>query len=243
VIECFLGKLTTKLIAVGRAEAAIAVKLGIVSRERCVTIENGISETDAVSSVYTREQRTILRKSMNIPANCHVVASICRLVGYKGVFRFLEAARQSHTPDTLFVIAGDGQLMTLALRYIHDHHLTDKVRLLGYTDSVDQIYTIADLIVLCSDAEACPYVILEAMRARRPIVATSVVGIREHIRHNRTGLLVRPSAKALAGAIDELLTNKTKCHTLSLAAYEHFKTNHLLERQVNNLSRLYQTSA
>ncbi len=243
VVERLLGKLTTKIIAVGRAESAMAIKLGIVPQERCVTIENGLSETDTVSSVYAHEQHMILRKSMDIRDNHHVVVSICRLISYKGILRFLEAARQSHTTDTLFIIAGDGQLMAMAQRYIHDHHLTDKVRLLGYTDNIDHIYTIADLVVLCSDAEACPYVILEAMRAQRPIVATSVIGIKEHIRHNQTGILVRPSAKALASAIDGLLADKAKCQTISASAYEHFKTNYSLERQINNLSQLYQTSA
>ncbi len=59
-----------------------------------------------------------------------------------------------------------------------------------------------DILVLPSDAEGFGMVLIEAMAARVPVVATDVPGIRDVVRHERTGLLVPPgSPAALAAAI------------------------------------------
>jgi len=69
---------------------------------------------------------------------------------------------------------------------------------------MEQLYAVSDVVALCSDAEGQPYLLLEAMRAKRPVVATSVIGNDELISHGKTGLLVEPTPQAVAGAIDGL---------------------------------------
>lgn len=242
-IERQLGKLTTRLVAVGDAEATLAIRLGIVPRMRCSTVKNGILADNSANSLYSQEQRLLLRKSINIDPNQYVVASIGRMVDYKGILRFLQAAKHSTTDNTQFLFAGEGQLSSSAQQYINSHGLAHKTQLLGFIEHIDRVYAIADLIVLCSEAEACPYVILEAMRAKCPIIATSVIGIREHIKHNSTGILVSPRHADLALAIDGLLADRNKRQRISSRAYHHFKNNYLLETQMSRMCHLYHTSA
>jgi len=179
---------------------------------------------------------------MNIGEDQYVVASLCRLVDYKGVFHFLEASNNSKIDNAFFLLAGEGELMDAAKEFIAVHNLSHKTKLLGFIKQVEQIYAIADLIVLCSDAEGCPYVILEAMRAKCPIVATSVIGIKEHIKHDVTGILISPSATDLASQIDSVLSDENKRQHLSTNAYDHFRQNYLLERQISQICHLYQTT-
>jgi len=243
ILERLLGKLTTKLVAVGRAEADIAANSGIVCAEHCVTIGNGIAEGPTIRSVYDSEKKYAIRRSLNIPRDARIVTAVCRLVNYKGVFRFLRAAQLSSVEDTVFLIAGDGELRPSIETYVREHHLTDKVRLVGYISNMDSIYAISNLLVLCSDAEACPYVLVEAMRARCTIVATSVIGIKELVLNNETGILVEGNSNAVAVAIDELLVDESRRKTIAEKAYQYFKSHHLLDRQITDISRLYKTCA
>lgn len=243
VLERVLGRLTTKLVAVGQAEARIAVAYGIVGSEHCVTIGNGMAEGPSIGSVYDVEKRCVTRRALHISRDTRIVTAVCRLVDYKGVYRFLQAAQLSHSEDTAFLIVGDGDLRPAIEAYIKEHHLTDKVRLAGYVSDMDSVYAISDLLVLCSDAEACPYVLVEAMRARCAIVATSVVGVRELVQHNETGILVDNNSKAIASSIDEMMMDEGKRNTIADGAYRYFKRHHLLEQQIIDISRLYKTCA
>jgi glycosyltransferase involved in cell wall biosynthesis len=64
------------------------------------------------------------------------------------------------------------------------------------------------LFVLPSRTDACPRVVLEAMSARKPIIATAVDGIPHYVRDNDTGILVPPgNVEALAEALDRVLSD------------------------------------
>jgi glycosyltransferase involved in cell wall biosynthesis len=160
-------------------------------------------------------------------------------VDYKGIFRFLEAARLSRTANAKFLVAGDGNLRKRAERFVRENRLCDKVRLLGHVSDMASIYTVSDVVALCSDAEAQPYLLLEAMRARRPIVATSVIGNRELISHGKTGLLVAMQPKCIADAIDRLLSNEEKRKQYAENAYAFFCRHHTLDKQISELVNTY----
>ncbi|HZZ43694.1 MAG TPA: glycosyltransferase family 4 protein [Tepidisphaeraceae bacterium] len=73
----------------------------------------------------------------------------------------------------------------------------------------------ADVLVLPSAAEGFGLVLIEAMAAGVPVVATDVPGIRDVVRHNHTGLLVPvASPPALAAAIQRLRTDDSLRSTL-----------------------------
>jgi len=242
-LEKMLGRLTTKLLAIGPTEAQTAVAEGIVAADRCVVVDNGIAVSDTASALGTDENRIALKRSRGIDIGRRVITTVCRLVDYKGVFRFIEAADQSRAERTLFNIVGEGRLMSAARMYIDQHRLRDKVRLLGHREDVAPIYGMSDIFVLGSDGEACPYVLLEAMRAKCPIVATDVVGTRDMIQNGETGFLVEPDAKAISRSIDYLLGNPTKRHTIAENAYAHLKKSYRLERQVAEITKIYRECA
>lgn len=238
-LERLLGRFTTSLVAVGQSEAAVAVGRRIVPRRRCTPVSNGLPDSDTPFQCMPPATRDSIKAFFGLPPGTQFVLTVCRLVDYKGVSRFLQAARISKAHNAVFLVAGDGELKAWATRFVCEYHLGYRVRLLGHVSDMERLYAISDIVALCSDAEAMPYSLLEAMRAGCPIVATSVPGSRELIVHNQTGFLVAPQPGEIAGAIDDLLANAQKRSDLARRAYAHFCTHHTLEQQVAQLTQVY----
>jgi glycosyltransferase involved in cell wall biosynthesis len=128
------------------------------------------------------------------------------LVRRKGVHDLLEAmARAALPPGVVLQVAGDGPeraaLGAMAARL----GLQDRVEFLGFRSDVPRLLAEADAFVLPSAMEQQPLVLIEALGAGKPVVATEVGGVAEMVAD--TGLLVPPGdVGALAAALVELTT-------------------------------------
>ena len=234
-LERQLGRLTTRLVAVGEAEADAAIRLRVISSKKIAVVRNGLSESRPFSvSMYSVD-----KADFGIDKDSQVVTTACRLAGYKGLFRFLQAAKMSRSLNAVFLIAGEGELRGQIEEFVSQNGLANKVKLAGYIADMEQVYAISDMVVLCCDAEAQPYLLLEAMRARLAIVATSVPGNKELITSDKTGVLVEPRPACIARAIDELLADKKKRDKYAGSAYAYFRKHHLLGSQVSKLIQIY----
>jgi colanic acid/amylovoran biosynthesis glycosyltransferase len=236
LIERFLARFTTKFIAVSDSDAGSAKNWRIFDKDKCVIANNGLS-VNTPCQKKPCETASKIRNFFNLPLESFVVVTACRLVEYKGLFIFLEAARLSKS-NAVFIIAGDGPLRKKLEKYISVNSLSDKVKLLGHVYDMDRLYRICDLVVLCSQMEAQPYLILEAMRAGCTVIASNVAGNRELLVGDR-GLLVEPEAQGLAKAVDYLLCDSQKRVQLAQNAYEYFSKRHKLEDQVRKLVSIY----
>jgi glycosyltransferase involved in cell wall biosynthesis len=98
--------------------------------------------------------------------------------------------------------------------------LSDAIDWIGFTRNVGQELTKIDLFVLPSlFGEGLPMVVLEAMAAGLPVVASRVEGVPEAVRHRETGLLVDPgSVSQLASAIEEYIAGNVDYASMSAAA-------------------------
>jgi glycosyltransferase involved in cell wall biosynthesis len=70
--------------------------------------------------------------------------------------------------------------------------ITDNVIFLGQRRDMPGVYASLDIVVLPSLNEGMPMSVLEALAAKRPVIATPIGEIRRVIVHEKTGLLVRP---------------------------------------------------
>jgi len=94
--------------------------------------------------------------------------------------------------------------------------------------------------VLPSLYEGLPISVLEAMAARRPVVATAIGGTDEAVTHEVTGLLVPPrDAPALASAIRRLRADPALAHRLAVAGRERVEREFSSEAMARNVMRVY----
>ncbi|MGR3465781.1 glycosyltransferase [Limimaricola sp.] len=138
-----------------------------------------------------------------------------RLSAVKGVpvlLRALAKARETRPYLTLDLV-GDGQDRAALERLVRDLGLGDGVRFHGYRGQSEVAALLRDtgLLVLPSFAEGVPVVLMEAMAAARPVIATRVGGVSELVEHGRSGLLVPPGAEVpLAEAIAALAGDQAR---------------------------------
>ncbi len=130
------------------------------------------------------------------------VAVIGRLSHEKGVDLFLDALallRQRGFGGSALIV-GDGPDRSLLEEKAKALGLTEGLDFLGHRSDVEAIYPHLDMVVIPSRSEGMPNVLLEAIRADRPVVATSVGAIPSMIRSTSAALLVPPGQPALLAA-------------------------------------------
>lgn len=132
--------------------------------------------------------------------------SIGRFNEQKGQLVLVKAmARLKEThPDVHLTLVGDGELRGELEQAIAAHGVEDKITLAGWLaeDQVNAALSASHILVMPSFAEGLPMVIMEAMAAARPVIATYVAGIPELVQDGETGWLVPAGdTEALCAAI------------------------------------------
>jgi colanic acid/amylovoran biosynthesis glycosyltransferase len=129
-----------------------------------------------------------------------------RLATAKGLAILLQAV--SILDGVTLEIAGDGPERRMLEELARELTISDRTKFLGYQSpgQVRDLLKRADVFVLSSFAEGLPVVLMEAMAAGVPVVATRIAGIPELVQDGHNGLLVPPGdASATAEAIRRLL--------------------------------------
>lgn len=193
-VEMLLGRFASDaVIAVSPEEAAHARALGIPASKVC-TIINGLTPAPHID-------RPAARAALGLTPDNIAVGFVGRLCAQKDPLRFAEAIRlaHSHDPRIRGVILGDGELKTATLDEGGD-------ALVVHSGLNAREYLPAfDLFVMTSRYEAMPYVLLEALQAGLPIIATDVGGTSVTIADGDNGVLLdlNSSGTQIADAILE----------------------------------------
>lgn len=138
-----------------------------------------------------------------------IVCALGRLVPVKRFDVLLRAMARviRHVPEAKVILIGDGPLLKELERLAMQLDIGHAVLFVGYRRDARRLLAVCDAFVMSSDMEGLPIVLLEAMAASVPVVATSVGGIPEVVAVPLTGLLVPPdNPHVLADAIIQSLT-------------------------------------
>lgn len=196
-----LGRIVRPLIAVSQGTADNLVqRLGWPARN-IVVVRNAIGPLpdDPARARRGRDRLawTEGRVTALVPA---------RLDAQKGHDTLVRAARD--LPGVAFALAGDGDLAPTVRGWITEAGVSERVRMMGFQNAMDELMAACDLVVLPSLYEGLPLSLLEAMAAARPVVASDIPGTRELVVHGVTGILVPPDASdALARAIGTIASD------------------------------------
>jgi glycosyltransferase involved in cell wall biosynthesis len=230
-----------RVVANSRATADAFVAAG--GRAALVTVvHNGIDA--APFDALAPDTRGAVRAELGIPDDVFLVGCFSRLHPWKGQTVLLDAV--ARMPDVHALVVG-GALFSGEAPYEAELRgraqlpaLAGRVHMLGARDDVPRLLAACDVVVHASLlAEPFGRVIVEAMLAGRPIVATRAGGVPEVVCDGETGVLVPPGdARALREALDALRRDPARVTALARRGADHARARFSRETMLAGVHRV-----
>jgi len=170
--------------------------------------------------------------------NIGIVGRISEVKGHRFLLSALE--RLLDLPDLRLNILGEGPLKSELESYCESNGLAGIVTFLGFKENVYDYMNAFDVLAMPSLYEGLPYVLLESMYLRTPIIASDVGGLREILCDKDDSLLVEPGdAKGLAEAIRYLHNHKAERACLAENAYKKVCRHFMIDKMVEKYADIF----
>jgi glycosyltransferase involved in cell wall biosynthesis len=236
-IERALAWVSTRLLAVSEQVRDEVLACGVGRRSQFEILRLGL-DLDRFSRA--EQVRGELRRELGIGSDVPLVGIVARLVPIKAheVFVAMAAKVVRVRPDAVFLIVGDGETRAALVDQVEREGLGGSVRFLGWRADLDRVYADLDVVVLTSRNEGSPVALIEAMASARPVVSTTVGGVRELV--GEAGLLCPvDDVDALLDSVLRLLASPGLAVSLGAKARERVIPAYSDTRLVADMAALY----
>lgn len=213
LVERMVGRLTHSIVCVCEHDRRLGITLGFATPNRTRVIYNGVTPAEQTPGA--------LRRMLGLDASTYLFGTVGRLVEEKQpelVIQTAELLRSRGQRDFHAVLVGDGPLRARCEALIAERGLGDCVTLLGSRDDVQRWVGDLDAFLLPSKYEGFPLVVLEAMQAGLPIIATPVGGVPEQVVDGVTGFLVPSDPSAIVEHLLRLRNDSALRQAMGTAA-------------------------
>lgn len=152
------------------------------------------------------KNRVDLRSSLGVANDTLLIGCIANFRDQKNHPLLIEILAELMRRHTNFacILAGSGPLEDDIRDLVRARCLGDRVRLLGVRGDIPQLLGAIDVLVLTSLWEGLPVVVMEALAAGRPIVASDVDGIHDVLHDSTAAFLFEPSEASIPAVCDVL---------------------------------------
>jgi glycosyltransferase involved in cell wall biosynthesis len=172
--------------------------------------------------------------------NMGIVGRLTKVKGHQHLLNAL--ALLTHLDDLKLHIFGTGPLHADYRRMAEERGLNRKVVFHGFEPAIQEKMAALDLLIIPSEHEGLPYVVLEAMYLKVPIVASRVGGLREALQDGDCGILVAPKdPAALAAAIEHAYRHPELRTRLASKAHARLRRDFLASVMVRQYALMYRT--
>lgn len=207
------------------------------------SIHNGIAPRQVSASIAGTRERLGLGDFHGV-----LFGVVALMIPRKGHQVLLEAVSMLVAENRLsadkfkILIEGDGHLRSALVNFVDSHNLSSWVTFVGDEENIVNFMSVLDVLILPSvQDEDLPNVILEAMAAGKPVIASRLAGTPEQVVHGVTGLLVEPrNAGQLAHAINLLIENDDSRNNMGIAALDRFNEHFTCTKSLSSYMNLYQ---
>jgi len=198
IILKYSAILSHKIVAVSERVKKMNCSFYNIDPEKVTVIHNGIDfsqkKADSKPDLMNAHEK-------DKPFTIGTVGSLIPQKGHRYLIEAIEVV-QPEIPNLSVLIVGDGPLKDDLINETEKRCLQDAIKFLGWRNDVPELLRGLDLWVMPSLHEGFSIALLEAMAAKRPIIATDAGGNAEAIQNKENGLLIQSqSVKELADAI------------------------------------------
>ncbi len=213
-LDRFLAILATRIIVISKA---VEARFYFLSPEKKIVVHNGVD-----ISMFKPGYGQVLRASWGDKS---WVGMVAQLIPWKHYDDFIMAMVNvaPRFKKTGFLAIGEdpdpvGQHQKDLRALVHQMGLEERFNFTGFLPDIPAVMDALDIVVLCSDNEGFGRVLIEAMAAAKPVVATDSGGIPEIVVHGETGFLVPVrDVDAISEAVIYLLGHPEQAQAMGLA--------------------------
>jgi glycosyltransferase involved in cell wall biosynthesis len=238
-LERWAARFTQVMITVSEENRQAGLAAGIGVKDQYRVIHSGINPKEySLSPSAARKERKFL-KTENRPT----VLVLSNFKKQKSPLDVVDVAAQLaiKLPKVLFLWAGDGPILQMVERLIEKKNLKDNFELLGWRDDVAKLLAASDGLLLTSIYEGLPRVVLQAMAAGKPVVATAVSGTPEAVKHGMTGYLNEPhDIQGMAESLFKILSQPQRARKMGRAGRKALKGTFLIRQMLMEIERTYE---
>jgi glycosyltransferase involved in cell wall biosynthesis len=224
-------------ICVSRDVADFSIRRGGLNASRVHVIANGVD-----GERFAKAAPADLAP-LGIPKGAKIILFAGRLDPQKDPLWLLNSFSAIHRriEDVHLLFAGQGPLEPVIKKTIGQLGLENRVHLLGWRADVPELLKSADVLVLPSKWEGMPNIVLEAFAAGLPVVAAEVEGIRDLVRDNETGWVVKSrDPDALIEPISRILEDPHFAVSLGQSAQALVFKKFTWEENTRSYAEIYQ---
>lgn len=207
LIEKIGSRITDCLIFVSLGDISIAEKHRLIKRGHTL-IRSGFP---LAKFLPNQNNLSPIREKYNLDKEDFVVGIIAPFKPQKGLFHLVEIAEKviPEYKNTIFFIAGDGELREELENKLKDKEILDHFRLPGFLYDIEKIMDIFDIGVSTALWEGLPQSLVQLRLKKKAIVASDIPGNREVIKENASGFLVNAlDYREFAKKVLALIKNK-----------------------------------
>lgn len=239
-IGSWVSRRAQKIIAISDSvNKYMQSNLGIM-KDKLVTVRYGID-----SSIYSKRNTKFtetLRAEWNREADGIVIGTVARLVPQKALHVLLKAFAKYRVKTSLsvvLVIVGRGPLEVELKKLAEDLGIQKSIKWVGFREDIHNVMNAIDIFTLTSSYEGFGLVLLEAMAAGRPVVASNVSAIPEVVIDRKTGILCPAfDSDAFASAFYDL-ENKSLRKSLGESGKTRVENEFTLLKMAVNTRQVY----
>jgi glycosyltransferase involved in cell wall biosynthesis len=245
LIQAYLWRRISAGIAISEAVRQFMIQIEFAPPDKAVTVRYGLNVTGAADTQGT-QARESFRAELGIDPGAKVAGSVCRLIEQKGLPHAIQAFRQviDNVPGAHYVIIGDGPLRPALEAQINALGLAGKVHLPGWRSNAAALMPAFDLFLMPSLWEGFGLVVLEAMAASLPVIASRISALPEIVVEGETGYLVTPAdSDGLAKHLTRLLTDPALATHLGEAGLTRLQNEFSADRMIDQTMDVYRRYA
>ena len=223
-IERILAKRSKKILTIGSRVGKELLDVGIGKRSQYQSIAPGVR-------VPKLSDRSKIVERFSLNPDCLNVLWMGRLTRVKRPDRVIELAKRY--PEVNFIIAGDGEL-----RQELEAMSPDNVYFLGVQNS-DEMFSLADVVLLTSDSEGMPLTLIEGQMAGVPAIATDVGSVSEIVENEVTGFVTSTQIGQMISSLGRLIDDSMLRSIMAKNAKERALDRFSIEKMVESHIQVY----
>jgi glycosyltransferase involved in cell wall biosynthesis len=191
---------------------------------------------------YSQTNTTDLKSQLGLAQDNLVIGFVGRLNVQKGIKYLLDGFKliAEISRNVHLVIAGTGELEGMIKEFVSKFNLENRIHLLGFRKDIQDLMKTFDIFLLPSLWEGFGIVLIEAMAAGNPIVATNTSSIPEIVEDGRNGILVPPeNAEAICDVLVKLISEPELRIKFGKEGQKIVREKFTIERMINDYENIF----